>query len=219
MTDLSDLIDRVELELNDTANAIWDTDRLAAHVRTALRRFSQIKPRCTWEQITTTDGQREYSLASIGEILEVLDVWYPYTADAPEYPPERTRWQTQETGTLLLLSESAPADNETIRVLVTKPHTIAALDGASATTLTAQEKQLIVLGAAAYALQSQATTTINTITASAWTQRQYADQAKALMDQFEALARELARKQDLIPDGRVQWPALDAADHAEESNT
>jgi hypothetical protein len=220
MTDLSDLIDRVEIELNDTSNATWSTTRIEAAIRTALRRYSQTKPRRVWSEITTTDGEREYSLAALGEILEVMDVWYPFTSADPEFPPERPGWEILETGELRIKSDDAPAASEKIRVLATMPHTIAALDSASATTLTAQEKQLIVLGAAGYCAEAQSLAVINTVTASSWTQRQYADWAKEKIAQFETIARELARREDTTAETRVQWPEIDDDDQAhEDTNT
>ena len=158
MSTLAELVDLVEAELKDSANAIWSAAEIQAHIRTALRDYNRIDPQRSVGTIASVDGQREYALSTLTGLLRILEVWFPYNSTTPQHPPNRPTWSTPYDGYLRLEISDAPSGDATekIRVFYTVDHTINGLDAAGATTLNAQAEQIMILGAAAFAVQQQA---------------------------------------------------------------
>lgn len=208
--DLAEVTDRVELDLRDDSNTIWTTAQLTGHIRHALTVLSQQVPQRLAKVVACT-ATREYVISTaIGAALEISDVWYPWVALAPTYPPPRVPWEIIN-GTLYLRTDQMPTATETFRAFYTLPHTLKDLDGASVTSFDAQFKQAVVTLATAYAAESYAAGTINTVTASGWTPRQLADWSanrKALADaEIQALITREIRLQDT----RTYWDLTDYA--------
>lgn len=174
MSTLAEIRDAIEYDLKDTANALWSADELDEHIRRALRLINRIAPRRLSTTLPSVAAQYEYDLSSIAGLLAVVDVWYPYDAGDPQYPPTRPRW-TLIAEDLLLLWDCDPSGDsaDAIRIFYTVEHTIAGLDGAGSTTLDAQQEQLIILAATAYAAQQMAQYSIGRVTVSGWTPTQY----------------------------------------------
>jgi len=206
MSSLSQLIDQVEQELRDTSNDEWSTDELTAHIRRALRAYNRVQPRRTQGTISATEGEREYSLASLSGLMGVLDVWHPWDDQDPQYPPPRPVWSVLYDDTLRLEVADAPTGDGTddIRVFYTIPHTIDGLDGEDTTTLDDQGEQLIVLGAAAHAASQLARSLIGTVTVTGSTPKQQSEWAACRMEEFEAALEQLRRRAVISEDARTQ---------------
>ena len=207
MSNLSQLIDQVEQELNDTGNEQWSADELTAHIRRALRACNRVHPRRTQGVISTTEGEREYSLASLSSLMEVLDVWHPWDDSDPQYPPQRPGWSVLYDGTLRLEVADAPTGDgsDDIRLLYTVPHTIDGLDSEETTTLDDQGEQVTVLGASAYAASQLAQSLIGTVTVSGSTPDQYSEWAARRMKDFWQALEQLRRRAIISQDAR-SWP-------------
>jgi hypothetical protein len=163
MSALAGLEDRVELMLQDTANAIWDTDTIDEAIKQALDEYSRVNPLHLETVITLPGDGREIALSGITGLLDVLDVWWPYDSDAEEetWPPNRVRgwrlwWDDAQPLLFLEIKEgSQPQTDEEVRIWYTKRQTIQDLDSADSTTLRGDHESLIVLGAAGHAAMSR----------------------------------------------------------------
>ncbi|MBC7237420.1 MAG: hypothetical protein H5T69_16385 [Chloroflexi bacterium] len=212
MSTLSELIDLVELDLRDTSNANWSVAELTQHVRRALRALNEVTPGRTASTLSVAAGSREVSLAGLSGLMRVIDVWYPYTAADPEYPPQRPRWEliADEGGQnriLYLYVEDKPAEGEALRVFYTLGHTIEGLDGATATTLSERQEHVVVLGATALAVQQYAQDAIGEVSPSGWTPRQLQEWADRRLTLFRQALEDLRRSEIIMQDPRVPWEA------------
>ena len=207
MSNLAALIDLVEAELKDTSNTNWSVAELTNHVRRALRAYNRVDPVRTAGALASVAGQREYDLSSLSNLMEVLDVWYPYDDSDPAYLPNRPRWCLIRRGYLYLDVADAPSGDadEKIRVFYTIPHTVEDLDSATETTLDGQGEELVVMGASAFAAQQYGQSLIGTVTVSGWTPEQLTNWASQRMQAFQAGLEELRRRAILAQDGRVHW--------------
>jgi hypothetical protein len=77
MSSLSEIIDRIEADLKDTANITWSAEDLTRAVRWALHELSWATPRRAVAGVTAEEGVREYSLSAggIDDALYVTEVW------------------------------------------------------------------------------------------------------------------------------------------------
>ncbi len=206
MSTLAELRDTIEADLKDSGNAIWSTAELDHHIRHALRAYSAVDPQRLAAVVACTVDEREYALSDIsGALIDVTDVWFPYDAAAPEYPPRRPPWSLLN-GALYLEAVLAPEAGESLRVFYTAPHTLSGLDSASATTLDAAGEQVVALLAEAYAAFQYGASTINTVTASGWTPRHLrewaADRLALAQQELESIRTRRIRQQDT----RTHWP-------------
>ncbi len=212
MTTLPELIDLVELDLRDSANAVWTPDELAQHVRRALRGVDQVAPRRVAAVIDAQAGVREYPLTALSGLIQVLDVWFPYLPDAPsgqEYAngaaPPRPPWELIADDTLLLMVDDAPQAGQALRVFYTVGHTLEGLDGADVTTLSWRALHAVELGATAYAAYQHAQDVIGEVTPSSWTPRQLLEWAEERMLLYQMTLQNLRRAGILMQDPRVVW--------------
>jgi hypothetical protein len=160
MTDLTDMEAQIQAILQDTGAIAWTTAELDAALRLALAEYSKAQPVETETVITLASAGREITLTGIADlagITGVLDVWWPYVASAETWPPNRVAgfrtWLDGSNLVLFLSSKdgSQPRTGDKVRLWWAKPHTINALDGAAATTLTSEGKALAATGAAGFA--------------------------------------------------------------------
>ena len=146
MSTLAEIRDAIEYDLKDTANALWSADELDEHIRRALRLINRIAPRRLSTTLPSVAAQYEYDLSSIAGLLAVVDVWYPYDAGDPQYPPTRPRW-TLIAEDLLLLWDCDPSGDsaDAIRIFYTVEHTIAGLDADAVSALGPGARQRLPL--------------------------------------------------------------------------
>jgi hypothetical protein len=158
MTTLTQLRDRVEAMLMDTANAIWDTDVIDEAIRQALDEYNQVFPLSVETVITLPGDSREIALNSLTGLLDVMEVWWPYDSAASEtWPPNKIRgfrlwWDDAQPVLFLdLVDGSQPQQDDEMRIWYTKPQTIQDLDSADSTTLQGDHQSALVKGAAGHA--------------------------------------------------------------------
>jgi hypothetical protein len=157
MSTLSEIIDRVETDLQDTTNAIWSEAELARAVRWALEQLSWVTPRRASAVLIAQEGVREYALNAhgLGGILFITEVWHPYDAAESGQPARPLPWRLLDDDTLQIDTGTIYA-GDGIRILYAQVHTIQGLDGASATTLSLEQEELVCLGAGGYAALQRA---------------------------------------------------------------
>lgn len=198
MSNLSELIARLRDELGDADEMAWSDDELAHHLRRALEWFNRVLPRRLVEVVDSVAGQREYDISALGA-LDIVDVWHPYDADDPAYPPSRPRWSRPYDGALLIEDGPEPsgAEDEALRIVYTASHTIEGLDDAAETTLSAHQENILLSFAASFAARQAAFKAINSVTVSSWTHRHTVDwaerlHAQAMQELREEIVRQLA---------------------------
>jgi hypothetical protein len=201
MSTLSAITANVAADLKDTANAIWTPEELTRAVRWALHELSWAVPRRASATIAAVEGVREYGLAAAGitDALFITEVWHPYSAGAPEYPPRGAAWRLLDDDTLFLDVDTVLA-GEGIRVFYARPQAIEGLDGAAASTLTPEQEELVTLGAAGYAALQRAQDSIGQVNVTAQAPRLWHDWGEHRLHEFRTRLNRLARRE-------MQWRA------------
>lgn len=163
MSNLTQLRDRVEVILSDTANAIYTTGLIDECLRRVLHDYSLISPQESETFITCPADGREIALNSISNLLSVTDVWWPYdsTLTTEAWPPNRVRGFSlfcDNGQPLLILTDyegNEPQIDDEVRVWYTLPQTIDGLDSAAGTTIPLNHETQLCNAAACYAALSR----------------------------------------------------------------
>ena len=160
---LTALRERVEQKLADTGHNIWTPDDLGEAIRQAVHEYSKTRPRQAVDLVTLAAAGREIDVSAVTGLLQVVDLWLPYTAASPEYPPNRRPFRHwADLGLLVVVDDPAgsgfgePAAGEVARVFYTAMQTLNGLDSATATTIPLDDESLLVTGAAGHAATSRA---------------------------------------------------------------
>jgi len=182
MTTLADVRDRVRKDLHDTDGAAyrWSDAQLDRHIDHALSELSLAIPRERTATLATTDGSRELALGGLTDLIEVTAVEYP--ADA--FPPAYVGFATW-AGTLTLHTPFVP-DGSDATVHYHARHT---LDG-SGTSLSAEQVDLLVTGASAYAALEQSVFATDLVTTGADVAERYATWGRARHTAFRQLLQQ-----------------------------
>jgi hypothetical protein len=153
---LSEMRTRVRRDLHDEdpANQRWTDDELDRHIERAVRELSLAIPLEAKATLTTTEGSRDISLASLSDLVAVEAAEYPVDKYPPSYIPFSV-W----AGTLTLLVDATPPGGESVNIYYGEMHT---LDAATSTILPHLE-ELVASGAAAYAALEWASFATNRI--------------------------------------------------------
>jgi len=209
MSNLAALVDLVEADLKDTANATWSAAEIEQHLRRALNDYSVVNPAHDNDVLAVATNTREISLSALTGLTDVVDVWYPYDESDPQYPAKRPAWDMIDQDTIFLLVTENPTGDATdkMRLFYTKPQTIEDLDAAAATTVPLADEYILVIGATAYAMQQLARQSIGTVTVSGWTPKQLTDWAWARQLDFRAKLQIIRQRMALMRDPRVAWDA------------
>jgi hypothetical protein len=141
MTTLQNLIDKVEADLADSANATWAAADIEQWLRDAIADYSQHLPRQLTGDISTTAAGKKYDLNA--GFIEPVSVEYPEGEEPAEYLQRRPYthinfWsqdgyydivpRADDAAVNEIYISTSPADSETIRVIYQATHdnTIAA---------------------------------------------------------------------------------------------
>jgi hypothetical protein len=185
MTTLSDIRDRVRLDLRDTdaSNERWSDDQLDRHIVRALHDVDRHVPREASTTIATMPGSRDIDLSGLTGLIEVEAAEYP----VDEFPPSYVQFSSWEQ-TLTLLIDRTPTGDD-VRLFYTAAHT---LDG-SGSTVPEHLEELLALGAAGYAALELASFSTNAITVDGRAAEEYSRQGRAWLTAFQQLLRHHAR--------------------------
>ena len=146
---------RVQSRLQDADAARWSTADVDEAIRTALQVYSRTNPHHAIGTITAVAG-REQSLSTLTGLIRVEKVWWSYDSTTPGYPPNWRQFEVWPGSLLYIDDRTAPTAGQVIRVWYTKQHTINGLDSATATTLPAEDVDVIISGAAHFAARARA---------------------------------------------------------------
>jgi hypothetical protein len=145
---------RVQLHDEDAANYRWTDATLNGHYERALREFGLQAPREQKTVLSTVVGTRDLAISSLTNLVRVLAVEYP----TGSWPPTYVLFSVFGT-VLTMLVDGAPGAIVNVNVFWGSLHTV---DGSSTTLAPAQE-DVVILGAAAYALLEWAEYAVNRV--------------------------------------------------------
>jgi len=174
---------RRDLHDEDASSYRWTDDEIDRHIARAVRELSLAVPLESKATLTTTEGSRDLSLASLTGLVAVEAVEYP----AGQYPPSYAPFSIWGD-TLTLLVDATPLAAQDVCVYHGKLHTL----DASTSTIPAALEDVVATGAAAYAALEWATFATNRVNVGGpdvW--RQYLVWGQ---ERLAAFARELARR-------------------------
>ena len=209
MSNLAAIRDLVERDLDDTGNEIWSTDDGDRAIERALMDYSHVHPQPAVSTLELSADGREVDIGSISGLTRVVKVWYPYDSCAPESPPNWVRWD-KWGDVLYLSSDEEPASGATVRIFYHKVHTVEDLAGAESTSVSSEDEEALVLGAAAYAVLQKARGSVGKAGVSAETPEHWLNWAESRMQAFrerlqQVRKRELRRIDKRVPLHREGW--------------
>lgn len=186
MPTLSDARDKVRKDLHDTDAAAyrWTDTQLDRHLDHALALVSDAMPIEKRTTLATTAGSREVSLAALSDLLEVERVEYP----TGEYPPAYVDFATWSTSLMLHVDDVPTGAN--LQLFYLARHT---LDG-SGTTLSAQQLDLVAMGAGAFAALEQSVYAADRLTTNTNVAAEYAAWGRARETAFHQLLMQQGRR-------------------------
>ena len=202
MSTLAQLRDLVEADLDDSGNAVWATAELDRAFTKALREYNLVNPQQIAGTITVAAASREVSITTLTGLTRIVRVWHPYTAAAPEDPPQWRQWELWGT-TLYILDGDEPAVSDVVRVYYHKPHTVEDLDSGTTTTVTAIDEEVLVMGAGAYAALEKSRSSVGQAGVSTDTPQHWLTWATDRLAEFKAQLAAIQRREAMKIDKRV----------------
>ena len=198
---LATLQNRVEQKLADTTHNIWTPADLEEAIRAALDEYSKTRPRQAVAAVTLEAAGREIDISDVTGLLQVVDLWLPYTAASPEYPPNRRPFRHwPDLGLLVVVDDpeasafGEPAAGEVARVFYTAMQTLNGLDNATATTVQPDDESLLVTGAAGHAATSRAVDLAEQVSIDRLVSQQVRAWGLNQLQEFRAGLRAIARQ-------------------------
>ncbi len=196
MPDLDDFVDRLETLLHDSTNVDWTAAVLQEHLRRSIREYSLVDPDPDKDVVVTVAGTRDISIAALTDLVVVDAVEWP----TGKWPERFVQFRLRGT-TLTLVVDAAPSAVENVNVYWGKLHVVTA--GAGSSTLPTRAEDVVVIGAAGYALLELARDSANAINVGG------ASAADRLREQGEAyLARFREQLREFGKAGRVRTSQL-----------
>lgn len=185
----------------DGGATVWTDAQVDTALRAALEAYSRVTARTVVGTLTLGSSGREISLASLTGLLTVREVWLPYSASAPEHPPNQRYFIPLSPTTVYIADSAEPAAGEVARVFYLALHTVDGLDGATATSVPAWHEQGLALGAAAYAAEARARQLTEAENVTSATRRWANDWAAGWLQAWQEWLAEVA----VTESGTVSW--------------
>lgn len=168
MITFTSLRDRVLQMLQDVSNAIYSDALIDESIRQALEQYSNAYPKVVETTITLSADGREISLSTLTDLIEVIDVWYPYSSSPEVFPPNqvvgwRVYWDSTTPMLYIHTAQTAqPQSGQDVRIWYSAMQTVNGLDAAATTTVREDHEHLLVIGAASKAAMSRAADLVET---------------------------------------------------------
>ncbi len=151
MSDLTALISRVRLALDDAGSKRFSDALLTTAMRQALEQIDQRLPRTCVSEVTVAASGREQPLSGLTGCLFLMRLVYPYGSPGKrELEPETQFSYVMRDGvpSVHFYGDILPQAGEVLQVHYAAQNTIEGLDGALSTTLPEICEALLVNGAA-----------------------------------------------------------------------
>jgi hypothetical protein len=205
MATLAELIARVALALDDADHARWSADDLtfASPPRAGTHQPRLAAPDGGYRGDHC--GAARVSLAALGRVLTITDVWYPWDGEENELSAPRAPWTLLDAETLRLETAEPPwATAPTTSACSTpRPTPSRGWTAATATTLDAYGEEIVALGAAGYASLQASLAAADAINANVAAPRHFLDWATLRLRQFRLELDALRESAALVGDPRV----------------
>jgi hypothetical protein len=175
--------------LMDSANAVFSVATVTEAIRLTVQEYSFAKPRSIIDaSLTPANGAREISLATLTNIIDVFDLWYPYDSVNPDPMPIRPEYTMLDNDGVwsIYLNDTEGDGASKIRIFYHAAHTLDDLDSATATTFPKHVEPLMVMGAAGHCLLARAVDLAETTGVSAVSTPNYAALGVRYLKKFRA---------------------------------
>lgn len=155
-TTISILRARLRVDLDEPVADRWSDDDLDRHIQHAIRDINRVVPReMKATGLTIADpASRELDISSLTDLVEVIAIEYPVGS----YPRRLRHFETWGS-TLSLLTDTMPPAGASVCVYYTIQHTVDAADS----TLPSYLEDIMLVGAAGYALLDYLAATQNRV--------------------------------------------------------
>jgi len=184
LTEMRTIVRR-DLRDEDPVSYRWSNDEIDRHIARAVKEFSTALPLEQEASIATAAGSREIDVSDLSERIMIEAVEYPV-----ERIPEEYRRFSLWGNTVTLLDNVVP-DGSNCTVYYGKLHI---LDG-QGSTIPAQFEDLIVTGAAGYAVLALSVFAINRVNVGGTTSpRDLLEWGKERLTSFKTELRRIRRK-------------------------
>lgn len=185
----------------------YDQDDIDEALRWALHRLSGVRPDRNITSLTLSADGREVDISSITDYLEFERVWWDYDSSDPAYPPDWRDFERWPGDILFIKDGNEPQSGDVVRVWYTRVHALNGLDGASATTIKADQESLLTVGASGFVAQERVQE------AEGWrVPTRLREWASARLREFERSLAALARREAARASGVAAGPSLDRWD-------
>ena len=196
MTTLTDIRDRLRIDLADPAGDRWDDAALDRHIHRALRDIDNAVPREATTTLPTTAGSRELDISGIDGLTGVDALEYPAGLAPASYPRFRT-WAG-----VAALQDGVVFRGDDAVVFYTAAHEL----DESGTTLPVHLEDVLATGAAAYAVLERSPGTLGTVTTGgASVPRDFESIGRSWMAAFRELLHHHRRSR--VQSSRLRLPA------------
>lgn len=196
MTTLADIRTRVREDLRDSEAERWPDDQLDRHIAHALSDLSLAAPQELTEEIATTAGSRDLSLAGLEGLIEVEAVEYP----AGQFPVSFVSFSTW--GGVLALQGATVPDGSDAKLYYLATHTL----DEEGTTIPAHLLDVLTTGASAYAALELASYTADRLNLDPKASEKHLAWARARLTAFQQLLHTYGRK-NRLRERRMYVPA------------
>jgi hypothetical protein len=207
---LAALTDRLQDLLADTGSQFPDATCTTA-IRQALSQFNTTAPIHAGTLIDAVAGAFEYELddPAFDGLLDVTGVFYNPSGIEGNAAQVQCQTYFQDNAPFVRLSNSLPAGTAVLDVRFTLPHTIEDLDSATEGTLTADQEQVLIVGAAAAACFIRATDRTETVNMNQGTAAEWCKTADVYTAEFRRGLIRYARRQ--APNPAPNTPGMPGA--------
>lgn len=196
MTTLAEIRIRVREDLRDTEAERWPDDQLDRHIAHALSDLSLAAPQELTEEVATTAGSRDVSLAGLVGLIEVEAVEYP----AGQFPVAFVSFSTW--GGVLALQGATIPDGSDAKLYYLATHTL----DEEGTTIPGHLLDVLTTGASAYAALELASYTADRLNLDPKASEKHLAWARARLTAFQQLLHTYGRK-NRLRERRMYVPA------------
>jgi hypothetical protein len=212
MTSGAALQNRIEQTLVDTGNEIWYASWIEEGLRKALDEYSLARPLHKKGVVSVSGDTYELDISSLTGVIAVQEVWCPYTAAGPEYPPNRKAFRHWVDSKELYFPDNQVNNGDICRVFYTALHTIEGLDSATSTTVGIEDESLLVEGAAGHVAVGRGLDLTEKVSVGQATAQQVRAWGMSTLQQFRTALRGVAQAKSGATPSTSNVRALDAYD-------
>lgn len=202
------LHDRLRQMLGDPAALRYAADLLDHALRLALGELSAALPNLSSGSLILPRSGRQQALSALGDVRAVLRLCYPYTPAADDLCAALPVYETYTVSGspfVYVGGGRVPRAGEGMFVEYTCGHTLAGLDGASATTLPDALEAALLVGAAGYAAVSRASQVSEAQGSRAGDMNQLFDWGSRMLARFAQMVDEVRRVGSFPPHPSSGW--------------